>query len=131
MPDFDKLYESTSKLAKLTSPEERQIGLVSWSIMVGQLWQEIIEQWGSKKEEEEMKRKDKIIENLEKQVELLNSKQMNHDRVVNGYKLAIESCTTLNIKLQDDIEKNLQDRSNHLMAIVKTVMDDVEWPIQP
>lgn len=50
MPDFDLLHEKATKLARLTHPDERQPGLFTWSMMVGQLWKEIVEMWTGKPE---------------------------------------------------------------------------------
>jgi hypothetical protein len=45
MPDFDRLHELASRLAKLTAPGEQEPGLASWCMFVGENWQEISRMW--------------------------------------------------------------------------------------
>lgn len=45
MPDFDKLHDAARRLELLTRPGQREEGLHSWCLMVGETWKEIFEQW--------------------------------------------------------------------------------------
>ena len=45
MPNFDRLHDLSSRLAKLTAPGEQEPGLASWCLAVGPLWREIAEMW--------------------------------------------------------------------------------------
>jgi hypothetical protein len=45
MPDFDRLHDLSSRLAKLTAPGEQEPGLISWGLAVGPLWRDIAEMW--------------------------------------------------------------------------------------
>jgi hypothetical protein len=45
MPDFDKLHDLSRKLAALTNPGDRQDGLATWCMFVGETWQEIVKMW--------------------------------------------------------------------------------------
>jgi len=45
MPDFDKLHRLSSKLAALTKPGDRQEGLSTWCVFVGETWRDIAGMW--------------------------------------------------------------------------------------
>jgi hypothetical protein len=47
MPNFDRLHDLSSRLAKLTAPGEQEPGLASWCLAVGPLWRDIAEMWDS------------------------------------------------------------------------------------
>lgn len=45
MPDFDKLHDLSKKLASLTAPGQREEGLGTWAMIVGEIWGEIAGMW--------------------------------------------------------------------------------------
>src|ERR1035437_7935611 len=45
MPDFNRLHEITSRLARATAPGQQEPGLASWCMFVGEDWKPLAEMW--------------------------------------------------------------------------------------